>query len=245
MMKLPAGIQAILNEDYNKSLFTEKVVNTIAEYYSVFKSYYNFDEAKFALIALDCAKKAKNENTFPSYFKYTLESDLFSSEEKYDFDPSPEFLKNEKMIMRAYEVAVWDYHDIKKVGETNECIHAAVMWAGYPDMDDRLWDWLPSYPIDSSRNREERDRLNKEAPYLVEFNGMSYHDALYYHLLSCVDGQRKEDWIGILKNWQYGVKILYKEQVDRYIQKCSKFDFEQAKKNVEWELMQNPPPPGA
>lgn len=225
MSDLPKGIEAILSGEYDIKIFTDKVVNTISEYYLIYKSYYDFDEVKFSFIALDCAKKAKNENTFPSYFKYTLESDLFlNEEEELDFEPSPEFIENEAKIMRAYQVAVWDYHDIKKIGETNECINAAVIWAGYPDIDDRIWKLLPSYPVDSKTDREYRDSVIRESPSLVEFNGASYLRSLYYSLSSSIDGQRKEDWIRYLKNWKQGVKLLYKKEIDIYIRNMRNFE---------------------
>ncbi|WP_010280981.1 hypothetical protein [Bacillus timonensis] len=75
--KLPDGIKAILNDSYDKFIFTDKVINTISEYYIVYRTYEKFDEMKFSLLAIDAVRKAKDENTFPFVFRYALSDELF------------------------------------------------------------------------------------------------------------------------------------------------------------------------
>jgi hypothetical protein len=261
-MNLPKGIGDFLNDGLEHQEFTDKVLRTISEYYVIYKSYYDFDEAKFSLIAIDCAKNAKNENTFPSYFRYTLESELgINIQEKEiileEIPPSQEFLLNEKFIRKAFRLAVMDYQltadesdeledDLRivtdekmleeykwakeKIGEgdvCNECISQAILLAGYPDKYHDIWSWLQPIPINAPRDYEEV-KAKAESSLLPSFTGSSYHSHLYMGLLSSVDHNSEEKWVLHLKNWKYGVKMIYKQTVDRYVENIDRVDVDEA-----------------
>lgn len=238
-MNLPKGISGFLNDGFEHHEFTDKVLRTISEYYVVYKNYYDFDEAKFSLIAIDCAKNAKNENTFPSYFRYSLESelgiDVIEKDENLldEIQPSPEFLVNEKYIREAFRIGIDDfYKEEREPKEThkacaNDCIQYAIQAAGYPHEMDELWSWLPRLPIDAPSDYEEAKR-KADNDRLREFNGKVYHDILYLRLLSALDHDDENMWILYVKNWKYAVELIYKEVVDRFREHLEKFDVDES-----------------